>query len=80
MEAPVDTAPRLTRTEVFRKRMAEIRQQEADEKAQGPAEPETVRTQPAAAPEPKKKGCFGVLLIAAGFLLAGGAALIHWVC
>jgi len=78
----------LSRTDVFKKRMKEIREEKAQAGAkQGQAArseaPQAGAGQAPqagqqAAPEPKKKGCFGMLMLAAGMLLAVGVALVHW--
>jgi len=74
-----------SRTDVFKERMAEIRKQRAQRgsklqpvAAAGTPQGDPVQASPGTAPEPKKKGCFGKLLMAAGMLLVAGLGLIHW--
>ena len=74
-----------SRTEVFRERMAEIKKQAA----QAPAKQEkagagesqqgqAVGASQGTAAGPQKKGCLGMLLMAAVTLLVAGAGLAHW--
>ena len=70
-----------SKTDVFRERMAEIRQKQTDDKV----EPEKAAASPAAPPvaveiKPKKKGCFGMLLLFVGLLAAGiaGSVSLIW--
>ena len=84
---PAEPGSWKSRTDVFRERMVEIKKQRAQRGAAKPEPAPAVKggVVQAAPPEsqpvgtkPKKKGCFGRLLLAAGILLVAGVALVHW--
>jgi cytochrome c-type biogenesis protein CcmH/NrfG len=73
-----------TKTEIFRDRMKELKEQEAIKAAEPePAEPSEAEVTAAAnvTEEPKKKkGCMGMIVIAFGITAAGVVAHLHgWV-
>ena len=75
---PVPSGAYKSKTEIFRERMAELKQKEAtksgEAKAVAAAEDEVAAAAETPEDKPKKKGCFGMIVIGFGFIAAAGAA------